>query len=106
MSNIKKGYALALTTWENDGDNYNTVTKYGLTEKEIKMYISLIDGYEKHGDPNRYDECLKDSQILLILDSTFSDHDLPDMVTNGEYSSLDGWFEEEFIYEFGIYSNQ
>ena len=106
MSNIKKGYALALTTWENDADNYKTETKYGLTEKEIKMYISLIDGYEKYGDPNRYDEGLAESQINIILDTTFSEHDLPEIVTNKTYNSLDGWFYDEFLYEFGIYSDQ
>lgn len=106
MSNIKKGYALSLTTWENDGDNYKTVTKYGLTEQETKMYISLIKGYEAYGDQNRYDECISDEQIILILESTFPEHSLPNEVLDGTYRSIDGWFEDEFLFEFGIYSDQ
>lgn len=40
--NIPKGYAVAVTTWENDGDNYKTKTVYGLDEKEVLFTLELV----------------------------------------------------------------
>lgn len=37
---IKKGYRVTVTTWENDGDNYNTVTKEGI-EDIVQLIIEL-----------------------------------------------------------------
>jgi len=39
--NIKPGYLLKVTTWENDGDNYNTVDIDGLTEEQVRFYIHV-----------------------------------------------------------------
>lgn len=38
MKDIKPGYMIKITTWENDGDNYNTVSKEGLTADEARFY--------------------------------------------------------------------
>lgn len=38
---IKAGIMLSITSWENDGDNYNTKTKTGLCEDEAKFWLAL-----------------------------------------------------------------
>jgi hypothetical protein len=40
--NIKAGYWLAITSWENDGDNYKTQNFYGLTEEDVKLYLDIV----------------------------------------------------------------
>lgn len=42
MSTIKAGYRMTVVSWENDGDNYNTITKDGLTENEVQMYVDFL----------------------------------------------------------------
>lgn len=39
--NIKKGYQLHITTWENDGDNYKTKVIDGLNKEDTQFYIQL-----------------------------------------------------------------
>lgn len=41
MANIEPGYMLKITTWENDADNYNTLTKTGLTKEDTIFYIKV-----------------------------------------------------------------
>lgn len=50
---IKKGYYLAVTSWENDGDNYSTACLNGLTKKDIEFIIPFI---ELFGDCDEDDE--------------------------------------------------
>lgn len=38
---IPAGYSLSVKTWENDGDNYKTVIKYGLSFTEAKFLIDI-----------------------------------------------------------------
>ena len=50
--NIPKGYAVAVTSWENDGDNRSTKTVYGLDENEVKFVLELADLFKSE---NSYD---------------------------------------------------
>lgn len=38
---IPAGYRLTVTSWENDGDNYNTKIKEGLTLEQCRYYVDL-----------------------------------------------------------------
>ena len=38
---IKLGWMLQVTSWENDGDCYNTKTLDGLTEDEVRAKVAL-----------------------------------------------------------------
>lgn len=40
--NIKKGYTLTVTSWENDADNYNTNSKTVETKEEAKALYDLM----------------------------------------------------------------
>jgi hypothetical protein len=43
VSNLKPGYLLKITTWENDGDNYNTKELHGLSEMETNFVIDVCE---------------------------------------------------------------
>lgn len=42
MSTIKAGYRLSVTAWENDADNYTTITKDGLTKDYVHSIVNLL----------------------------------------------------------------
>lgn len=41
-STIKSGYTVSVTTWENDGDNYQTNDIVGLSKEDAKMFIDTL----------------------------------------------------------------
>ncbi|BEH88054.1 hypothetical protein [Klebsiella phage phiKp_21] len=41
-STIKAGYTVSVTTWENDGDNYQTNDIVGLSKEDAKMFIDTL----------------------------------------------------------------
>jgi hypothetical protein len=50
---IKPGFLLKITTWENDGDNYNTLDLAGLSEDHVSFFLrvaNLFQSYNRHGD--------------------------------------------------------
>lgn len=38
---IPTGYGVEITTWENDGDNYKTVSVYGLDKNEVSFIVEF-----------------------------------------------------------------
>ncbi len=54
MTIIKKGYRFTLKTWENDADNYNTVTLEGLSVEVVKFYVELA---KLHKSKNYHNNC-------------------------------------------------
>lgn len=65
---IPKGYLVTVTTWENDGDNYNTVTKKGIIDMpqliiELQMLKLLRLDNREYSFANQYevsDEMVKE----------------------------------------------
>ena len=55
FTEIKAGYRVTITSWENDADNYNTKSIDGLTENEVRFLKPLCEilksgnGYYKDG---------------------------------------------------------
>ena len=43
MTAIPPGYQLHTTTWENDGDNYQTKILSGLSKEDVEFYISILE---------------------------------------------------------------
>jgi len=41
QTRIPKGYRLTVTSWENDGDSYNTTITEGLTLPQVKLLVEL-----------------------------------------------------------------
>lgn len=50
MANIPQGYVIKVTTWENDGDNYMTVEKSGLSATDVKFYIMICNMFRAEYD--------------------------------------------------------
>lgn len=42
QTTIPAGYRIAVTTWENDGDNYKTSTLEGLSKEKVQYYCDLL----------------------------------------------------------------
>lgn len=42
MSVIKKGYRITVVSWENDADNYSTVTRDGLAEEKTRKHVDML----------------------------------------------------------------
>lgn len=42
MENIKPGYQLHITSWENDADNYKTEVIQGLTKEDVQFYLHFL----------------------------------------------------------------
>lgn len=40
---VEKGYTIKVVSWENDGDNYNTITKTVATIEEAKAHFNLLN---------------------------------------------------------------
>lgn len=59
---IKKGYQLRVTSWENDADNYNTVSLDGLSKEDVEFYINFIKVFRELDLENRYDETVTDEE--------------------------------------------
>ena len=57
MSTIKSGYRITVVSWENDADNYRTITRDGLLKEEAQRdveFLKLIAGsYNRHDTDNK-----------------------------------------------------
>lgn len=42
MSTIKSGYRITVTSWENDADNYRTISRDGLELKTVEGYVEML----------------------------------------------------------------
>lgn len=49
---MKEGYAIAVKSWENDGDNYQTRWVYGLTTQECKDIAEVLPLFVSDWDDN------------------------------------------------------
>lgn len=86
---IPKGYALSITTWENDGDEYDTNVVTGLTKEQVNEHL-LVLGWFSHcandlgGENLCYPDFLdrlfdnyKSGKLSLEFISTFTKSEFP-----------------------------
>lgn len=76
---IPEGYRITCVSWENDGDNYKTVVKEGVSKREteligevVSLIISHSTGLENNYDPSDK-EREKGFKILLPVFEKFPD---------------------------------
>lgn len=50
---IPAGYQLHVTTWENDADDYKTEILSGLSEIDVRFYLSLARAFESSNGHNK-----------------------------------------------------
>lgn len=83
MKDIKPGYMLQIETWENDRDNYNTVTFTGLNKDEVEFYIrvaslfySVNSKYQGFGNTSDEDEEIA-NEIDSIIEEFKNNKSIP-----------------------------
>lgn len=95
---LKKGYIVSITTWENDGDNYNTVIKHYNTKEEIDAIVKLAELFDRSSeisnmyDPNEDEEQSYNDAINLFV-SEHPSIGTPDAV-------------RDLMYDLGLCSNE
>lgn len=113
MTTIKAGYRLTVTSWENDGDHYNTKVSEGWTKDEVAFLVPFIKttcdllGNEYEPEDSVIEKAT--SKILKVVDDHPSVHEsdklkcyftpaTEDEKSSEYYSPLEG--VSELIYDF------
>lgn len=82
MSTIKAGYRMTVTSWENDADHYNTITKDGLTENDVKLYVDVLrlaaDGFGNMYEPSDKEMEKFGEAVWLVFDKNGHKYEQPD----------------------------
>lgn len=74
---IPVGYRLAITTWENDADNYRTEELFGLSEADVHFFVALAKRFNsKNGylNPGVGNQDLDSEIIQEIIDEVLEEH--------------------------------
>lgn len=103
---IKAGYKLSVTSWENDGDNYQTHSMDGLSEEMVKNLIKLVSLFKSESrSPNNfanmYDPSDKDIEKLDKKLIEFKDV-LGYKHAKNDEEHID-YIKEKWLSELGIY---
>lgn len=53
VKDIKSGYQLQVTTWENDADHYKTKVIDGLIEEDVKFLVWISQHFNSQNDPKK-----------------------------------------------------
>lgn len=61
----KAGYHLYITTWENDGDNYKTSSKWCATIEDAKFLLDICKIFKKDNIGNQYSQPYNFEKTLL-----------------------------------------
>lgn len=72
---IKKGYQLQITSSENDGDNYNTITLDGLEKDDVEFYINFLKVVRYMEFENRYESDITDTEAEKFKDELLEIYD-------------------------------
>ena len=63
--NIPAGYAIAVTSWENDGDNYKTTNTYGLSRDEIEALLVFLNPFTGEYESENWGNEFVDTDELI-----------------------------------------
>lgn len=99
---IPAGIAMSVTTWENDGDEYQTNTLYNLTREEVQYWVNLLKwftsneqdlGNEDYNNSAFVERLFEEQEMLSpAITKKFFDIDVPALdAEDGE--ELDMYFE-------------
>lgn len=109
MSIIKAGYRITVTSWENDADNYSTITRDGLTKAEVRFHVDLLKlvSGSNCNDKMVFGNIWDPSELELYAfdkacKEVFVKHD-KELETNGEYEALN--YAMDIIGEYIGYSD-
>ncbi len=110
FTEIKAGYRLTVTSWENDGDNYNTKSQDGLTKEESVFLVELItlfkSRHNRHGLSrtfgNMYDPSDKEiEEFNTATSAVVSKHNVASMSFSEYFQPID-LDVTEYLYDLGL----
>ena len=69
MKDIKAGYQVHTTTWENDGDHYKTIVTSGLSKEDAIFIVALANKFNRRSKlANDY---VKDTDLIEAVNDVF-----------------------------------
>lgn len=92
-NDIPKGYSLTVTTWEGDMDDFEHITKYGLSRDEVNFYIALLNEYNTTSFPNSYGISLTEDDGKDLFVKASAKFPVPESLN----------FEDDLPYEWVIF---
>lgn len=106
---IKAGYRVTIESWENDGDNNNTMVKDGMSFNEVKFLKKMTDLVDRNSDfSNLYDP--RESEVTAfaeairkVLEENIHLTDDPiwkEVLSEGNDSILE--YYTESMYDYGL----
>lgn len=96
MANIKPGYQLHITTWENDGDNYNTIITSGLSKEDVVFLVDLANCFGRNS--NIGNEWVRDEDLREVLEKVLTKHPSISSDMSEEWREAMEDFEEDSYY--------
>jgi hypothetical protein len=102
---IPAGYHLSVTSWENDGDNYNTKHYHTTNRGDIEFIVAMFKMFKENDFENWYedieDERIYDSTAALLDEyELVISQELRDVLTDEGIFSLDGF--RELLWDLGL----
>jgi hypothetical protein len=72
---IPAGYQLHVTTWENDGDHYETTVTSGLSKEDAEFYLHILRQFgSKHGENGLGNGEIDSEHLLTIVKEALDLH--------------------------------
>lgn len=102
---IPAGYHLSVTTWENDGDNYNTKQYITKSDQDIKFLAAMFKMFKENDYENWYDD-IQDEGIYDSTAALFDEYqlvissELRDMLSDNGKFSEDGF--RDLLWDLGL----
>lgn len=69
--NFPTGYALTITTWENDADNGAEKVFYGLSRADVFFFLNLLNRFRSHNSGGLGNEEVKEGQEADAIEAAF-----------------------------------
>lgn len=90
---IPNGYQLHVTSWENDGDFYETTIRSGIkSEEDVRFLLALVQAFTSVNErtPGLGNEYIDDDSLINLITSLLQEHP---GITASLRSSFTAWQE-------------
>lgn len=80
---IPKGYMLSVRTWENDWDCHKTQIQYGLTEQDVRFYVSIAQEFRsanRRDRPGMGNAEIKEHTLYKLIEDNLAKYAVSDKV--------------------------
>ena len=100
MASIPAGYQLHITSWENDGDNYNTILVNGLTKEDVACYLEILSLFKSksQGGFANTDRTDRDAVAEAVMAAVENHPDIS-KATKKEFTFDDPFYWSDHVHE-------